>query len=52
MKSFLLVAAASAALLSAPAAAQSGGVQPNSNERLQQILGNIFGQSATASNSL
>ena len=52
MKSFLLVAAASAAVLSAPAAAQSGGVQPNSNERLQQILGNIFGQSTTASNSL
>ena len=52
MKSFLLAAAASAALLSAPATAQSSGAQPNSNDRLQQILGTLFGQGTTASNSL
>ena len=52
MKSYLLVAAASAVLLSAPATAQSGGAQPTSNNRLQQILGTMFGQNTTASNSL
>ena len=52
MKSFLLAVAASAALLSAPATAQSSGAQPNSNDRLQQILGTLFGQGTTASNSL
>ena len=52
MRSFLLVAAASAAFLSAPSTAQSGGAQPTSNDRLQQILGTLFGQSTTASNSL
>jgi len=52
MKSFLLAAAASATLLSAPATAQSGGPQPASNDRLQQILGTLFGQSTTASSSL
>ena len=52
MKSYLLVAAASAVLLSAPATAQSSGPQPTSNNRLQQILGTMFGQSTTASNSL
>ncbi len=52
MKSYLLVAAASAAFLSAPATAQSGSAQPNSNDRLQQILGTMFGQNTTASNSL
>ena len=51
MKSYLLAAAASAAFLSVPAAAQSS-AQPNSNDRLQQILGTLFGQSTTASNSL
>lgn len=48
MKSLLLVAAASAALLTAPAAAQSS--QPGN--RLQQILGTLFGQGTTANNSL
>ena len=52
MKSYLLAAAASAAFLSAPATAQSSGAQPNSNDRLQQILGTMFGQNTTASNSL
>ena len=52
MKSYLLIAAASAALLSAPAIAQSSGTQPTSNNRLQQILGTMFGQNTTASNSL
>ena len=52
MKSYLLVAAASAVLLSAPATAQNSGPQPTSNNRLQQILGTMFGQSTTASNSL
>ena len=52
MKSYLLVAAASAAFLSVPVAAQSSGAQPNSNDRLQQILGTLFGQSTTASSSL
>lgn len=52
MKSYLLVAAASAALISAPAIGQSGGAQPSSNDRLQQILGTLFGQTTTASNSL
>lgn len=51
MKPYLIVAAASAAFLSVPATAQSGG-QPNSNDRLQQILGTLFGQSTTASNTL
>lgn len=50
MKSLLFVAAASAVLFTAPAAAQSS--QPNSNDRLQQILGNLFGQGTTANNSL
>ena len=52
MKSYLLVAAASAAFLSAPAVAQGSGAQPTSNDRLQQILGTMFGQNTTASNSL
>ena len=52
MKSYLLVAAASAAFLSAPATAQSSGAQPNSNDRLRQILGTMFGQNTTASNTL
>ena len=52
MKSFLLVAAASAAFLSPPATAQSSGAQPSSNDRLQQILGTLFGQNTTASSSL
>jgi len=52
MKSYLLVAAAAAALISAPGNAQSGGAQPSSNDRLQQILGTLFGQNTTASNSL
>ena len=51
MKSYLLIAAASAAFLSVPATAQRS-AQPNSNDRLQQILGAMFGQSTTASNSL
>lgn len=50
MKFTLLVAAASVALMTSPAAAQSA--QPASNDRLQQILGTLFGQNATASNSL
>ena len=50
MKSLLLVAVASTALLTTPAAAQSS--QPSSNDRLQQILGNLFGQGTTANNSL
>lgn len=50
MKSLILVAAASAALLTAPAVAQSS--QPSSNDRLQQILGTLFGQGTTANNSL
>ena len=48
MKSLLLVAAASAALLAAPSAAQSN----QANDRLQQILGTLFGQGTTANNSL
>ena len=52
MKSYLLVAAASAVLLAAPATAQGSGAQPTSNNRLQQILGTMFGQNTTASNSL
>ena len=54
MKSYLLVAAASAAFLSATATAQTSGSQqqPTSNDRLQQILGTMFGQTTTASNSL
>ena len=52
MKSYLLVAAASAAFLSAPAVAQGSGAQPTSPDRLQQILGTMFGQNTTASNSL
>ena len=51
MKMYLL-AAASAAFLTAPATAQSNAAQPGSNDRLQQILGTLFGQSTTASNSL
>ena len=50
MKSFVLVAAASATLLGSPASAQSS--QPRSNDRLQQILGSLFGQGTTANNSL
>jgi len=50
MKSLFLFAAASAALLTAPAAAQNS--QPSSDDRLQQILGNLFGQGTTANNSL
>ena len=50
MKSFLLLATAFAALSTAPAAAQSS--QPNSNDRLQQILGTLFGRGTTANNSL
>lgn len=50
MKFTLLVAAASVALMTSPAAAQSA--QPASNDRLQQILGTLFGQNTTASNSL
>ena len=50
MKLLLFVAAASAALSTAPAAAQSS--QPSSNDRLQQILGTLFGQGTTANNSL
>ena len=51
MKSLLLVAAASAAFLSQPAIAQTSGQSPADN-RLQQILGTLFGQGATASSSL
>lgn len=51
MKSLLLVAAASAAFLSQPAIAQNSGQSP-SGDRLQQILGTLFGQGATASSSL
>ena len=50
MKSLILVAVASAAILTAPATAQSS--QPRSKDRLQQILGNLFGQGTTANNSL
>jgi hypothetical protein len=50
MKSIYLIAAASVALLSVPAIAQSS--QPRSNDRLQQILGNLFGQGTTANTSL
>ena len=50
MKPLVLVAAASAALLSSSAIAQSG--QARSNDRFQQILGNLFGQGSTANSSL
>lgn len=52
MKSLLLVAAASAAILTAPAPAAAQSSQPSSNDRLQQILGTLFGQGTTANNSL
>ena len=52
MKMYLLAAAASVAVLSTPATAQSSAAQPTSNDRLQQILGTLFGQNTTASNSL
>lgn len=50
MKSLILVAAASAALMAVPASAQTS--QPRSSDRLQQILGTLFGQGTTANNSL
>ncbi len=51
MKSLLLVAAASAAFLSEPAIAQNSGQSP-SGDRLQQILGTLYGQGTTANSSL
>lgn len=51
MKSYLLAAAASAALLTTAAPAQTSG-QNASSDRLQQILGTLFGQGTTASSSL
>lgn len=51
MKSLLLIAAASAAFLSEPAIAQNSGQSPP-GDRLQQILGTLFGQGTTANSSL
>ncbi len=51
MRLTLFAAAASAALLTAPASAQTTN-QMGGNDRLQQILGTLFGQGSTANGSL